>query len=121
VQEKAIAHPTDSRLLEVARSKLVAATKAAGIKLKQTFAKEGPYLARKAARYAHARQWVPIPHPSATDTAEILDIFRCSKHELAAMLLVIVGQSTFPKGLFVGAVHGYGVQSLHPDAPRVTA
>jgi integrative and conjugative element protein (TIGR02256 family) len=63
----------------------------------------------------------PIPHPSATDTAEILDIFRCSKHELAAMLLVIVGQSTFPKGLFVGAVHGYGVQSLHPDAPRVTA
>jgi len=57
VQEKAIAHPTDSRLLEVARSKLVAAAKAAGIKLKQTFAKEGPYLARKAARYAHARQW----------------------------------------------------------------
>ena len=57
VQEKAIAHPTDSRLLEVARSKLVAAAKAAGIKLKQTFAKEGPCLARKAARYAHARQW----------------------------------------------------------------
>jgi CheY-like chemotaxis protein len=57
VQPKAIAHPTDSRLLEVAGSKRVAAAKAAGIKLKQTFAKEGTYLARKAARYAHPRQW----------------------------------------------------------------
>jgi len=59
----------------------------------------------------------PTPHPSAIDSAEMLDIFRRSKHELAAMLLVIVGQSAFPKGLFVGAVHGLGVQSLHPDAP----
>jgi response regulator RpfG family c-di-GMP phosphodiesterase len=57
VQPMAIAHPTDSRLLEVARSKRVAAAKASGIKLKQTFAKKGTYLARKAARYAHARQW----------------------------------------------------------------
>jgi len=57
VQEKAIAHPTDSRLLEVARTKLVAAAKQAGITLKQTFAKEGRDLARKAARHAHARQW----------------------------------------------------------------
>jgi len=51
VQEKAIAHPTDSRLLEVARSKLVAAAKQAGIALKQTFAKEGRDLNRKAGRY----------------------------------------------------------------------
>jgi len=57
VQEKAVAHPTDSRLLEVARTKLVAAAKEAGIALKQTFAKEGRDLNRKAGRYAHARQW----------------------------------------------------------------
>jgi len=38
VQYKAIAHPTDSRLLETARVKLVEATKEAGIDLKQTFA-----------------------------------------------------------------------------------
>lgn len=37
VQQKAIAHPTDSRLLEVARDKLVQAAKDAGIALKQTF------------------------------------------------------------------------------------
>jgi IS5 family transposase len=57
VQEKAIAHPTDSRLLETARVKLVAAAKDAGIELKQTFAKEGKDQGRKAGRYAHARQF----------------------------------------------------------------
>jgi hypothetical protein len=41
VQEKAIAHPVDSRLLEIARAKVVQAAKFAGIGLKQTFAKEG--------------------------------------------------------------------------------
>ena len=57
VQHKAIAHPTDSRLLETARTKLVAAAKEVGIDLKQTFAKEGKDLIRKAGRYAHARQF----------------------------------------------------------------
>lgn len=54
---KAVAHPTDSRLLESARTKLVQAAKAAGIALKQTFAKEGKDLSRMAGRYAHARQF----------------------------------------------------------------
>jgi IS5 family transposase len=57
VQHKSIAHPTDSRLLQTARVKLVDAAKDAGIELKQTFAKEGQYLSHKAARYAHARQF----------------------------------------------------------------
>lgn len=57
VQPKAVAHPTDSRLLETARSKLVEAAKQAGIGLKQTFAREGKQLARQAGRYAHARQF----------------------------------------------------------------
>jgi IS5 family transposase len=39
VQEKAVAHPTDSKLLETARAKLVGAAQGAGIELKQTFAK----------------------------------------------------------------------------------
>lgn len=57
VQHKSIAHPTDSRLLEVARAKLVQAAKDVGIALKQTHAKEGAQLSRKAGRYAHARQF----------------------------------------------------------------
>jgi transposase, IS5 family len=57
VQEKAIAHPTDSRLLEIARHKVVAAAKLCGIQLKQTFAKEGKALRWKAGGYAHAKQF----------------------------------------------------------------
>jgi IS5 family transposase len=57
VQEKAVAHPTDSKLLETARAKLVEAAQGAGIVLKQTFAKEGRLLRFKAGRYAHARQF----------------------------------------------------------------
>ena len=57
VQEKAVAHPTDSKLLETARAKLVQAAQGAGIELKQTFAKEGRLLRFKAGRYAHAKQF----------------------------------------------------------------
>jgi len=57
VQEKAIAHPVDARLLEIARGKLVMMAKRAGIALKQTFVKEGKALRRKAGGYAHAKQF----------------------------------------------------------------
>ena len=57
VQEKAIAHPVDSRLLEIARHKVVSAAKRAGIALKQTYAQEGKTLRRKAGGYAHAKQF----------------------------------------------------------------
>jgi IS5 family transposase len=57
VQEKAIAYPVDSRLMEIARHKLVCAAKAVSIELKQTFAKEGKTLRRKAGGYAHAKQF----------------------------------------------------------------
>lgn len=57
VQEKAITYPTDSRLLEVARKKLVRLAKRHGIALRQTYARQGPNLSRKAGRHAHARQF----------------------------------------------------------------
>jgi IS5 family transposase len=57
VQEKAIAYPTDSKLLETARAKVVQEAQANGIELKQTYAKEGKDLRFKAGRYAHARQF----------------------------------------------------------------
>ncbi len=56
-QEKAIAHPVDSRLLEIARHKVVSAAKRVGIEFKQTFAKEGKTLRWKAGGYAHAKQF----------------------------------------------------------------
>ena len=57
VQEKAIAHPADSRLLEVARRKLVLLCKRHGLKLRQSYEREGAALSRQAGRYAHARQF----------------------------------------------------------------
>src|SRR5882724_313759 len=57
VQEKAIAHPVDSRLLEIARHKVTEAAKRAGIALKQTFVREGKHLRHKAGGYAHAKQF----------------------------------------------------------------
>jgi IS5 family transposase len=57
VQEKAIAHPTDSRLLEVARGQLAEMAKALGLAPKQTFEREGQTLRRRAGGYAHARQF----------------------------------------------------------------
>ena len=57
LQEKAVAHPVDSRLLEIARSQLVKAAQAVGISFKQTYAKECKQLRRKAGGYGHARQY----------------------------------------------------------------
>ncbi len=57
VQEKAIAYPTDSRLLEVARAKLAQLAQRAGLGLKQTYAREGKRLRRQAGGYAHAKQF----------------------------------------------------------------
>lgn len=48
VQEKAIAHPTDSRLLEVARGQLVELAKALGLAPKHTLEGEGQTPRRKA-------------------------------------------------------------------------
>jgi len=57
VMEKNIAHPTDARLYEKARAKLVALAKDLGIDLRQTYARKAPRLAQQIGRYAHARQF----------------------------------------------------------------
>ena len=46
-----------SRLLEVARHKVVSATRRAGIACKRTCAKEGKTLRRKTSDYAHVAQF----------------------------------------------------------------
>lgn len=57
VQPKAIAHPTDSRLLNRAREQLVAAAQGAGIALRQSYARVGKAAEAQAGRYAHAKQY----------------------------------------------------------------
>lgn len=57
VQPKAIAHPTDSRLLSRAREQLVEAAQEAGIELRQSYARVGKAAEHQAGRYAHAKQY----------------------------------------------------------------
>ena len=57
VMPKAIAHPTDSRLLEKGRQHLVKLAEEQGIKLRQNYNRQGPRLAAQIGRYAHARQY----------------------------------------------------------------
>lgn len=57
VQEKAIAHPTDSKLLNRGREQLVKLAGEAGIALRQNYNREAPRLAGQIGRYAHAKQY----------------------------------------------------------------
>ena len=57
VMEKAVAYPTDSRLLERGRQYLVKLAATLGIKLRQNYNRQAPRLAAQVGRYAHARQY----------------------------------------------------------------
>jgi IS5 family transposase len=57
VMEKAIAHPTDSRLLERCREYLVKAAARYGLKLRQNYNRVAPRLSIQIGRYAHAKQF----------------------------------------------------------------
>ena len=57
VMPKAIAHPTDSRLLEKSRQHLVRLAAEHGVPLRQSYNREGPRLAAQIGRYAHAKQY----------------------------------------------------------------
>lgn len=57
VMEKAVAYPTDSRLLERGRQHLVKLAGALGIPLRQNYNREAPKLAAQVGRYAHAKQY----------------------------------------------------------------
>jgi IS5 family transposase len=57
VQEKAVAHPTDARLYQKARLRLVKEARKRGIPLRQSYARRGKAALVKQGRYAHAKQF----------------------------------------------------------------
>jgi IS5 family transposase len=57
VMPKAIAHPTDSRLLEKSRQHLVKLASDNNIALRQNYNREAPRVAAQVGRYAHAKQY----------------------------------------------------------------
>ena len=57
VMPKAIAHPTDSRLLEKSRQHLVKLADAHHLQLRQNYNRQAPRMAAQIGRYAHAKQF----------------------------------------------------------------
>ena len=56
VQTKAVRYPTDARLYNRARERLVKVARERGIQIKQSYERVGPRLVTAQSRYAHARQ-----------------------------------------------------------------
>lgn len=57
VQPKAVAYPTDARLMHRARERLVRLAKNQGLDLRQSYARIGKFALIKHQRYAHAKQF----------------------------------------------------------------
>lgn len=57
VMEKAVAYPTDSRLIERGRQHLVKLADLLGLKLRQNYNRQAPRMAVQVGRYAHAKQF----------------------------------------------------------------
>jgi IS5 family transposase len=57
VQPKAVAHPTDAKLMHRSRERLVRLARKLGIDLRQSYARVGKHALIKHQRYAHAKQF----------------------------------------------------------------
>lgn len=57
VQEKAVSYPTDSKLLNRSRERLVRLCRGHGVRLRQSYARKGPRALQQANRYGHAKQY----------------------------------------------------------------
>jgi transposase, IS5 family len=82
VMEKAIAHPTDSRLLERCREHLVKAAARHGLKLRQNYNREAPRLASQIGRYAHARQYTRMRKALRTLRSRVGRVMRDVERQL---------------------------------------
>jgi IS5 family transposase len=108
VQEKAIAHPTDSRLLELARIKLVRCAKHAGMVLKQTFEKEGKACRFRAGGYVHAKQFKRLRKVVKRQRTIVGILIREIQRKMTNGLVIthkkglIVGAKTFPNNPYDG-------------------
>lgn len=92
VQEKAIVFPTDSRLLEATRIKLVGLAKGAGIGLKQTFEREGKALRRKACGYAHAKQFKRLRRTTKRQRTIVGILLRSIRRQMSELQMSKLGQ-----------------------------
>jgi IS5 family transposase len=118
VQEKAIAHPVDSRLLEIAGCKVVKAAKAVGIALKQTFAAEGKELRRKAGGDAHAKQFKRLKKVVKRQRTILSVVMREVQRKLDAQAQTVAA-GVVPQGEPAGATALGALKTLLGRAERI--
>ena len=100
VTEKAIAHPTDSRLFERRRERLVKAAALHGLKLRQNYNREAPRLGLPIGRYAHAKQYKRMRKALRTLRSRVERVMRDVERQAAqvassggAALLELIGRT----------------------------
>ena len=126
VMPKAIAHPTDSSLLERYRERLVRAAARHGLKLRQNYNREASRLALQIGRYAHAKQYKRMRHALRTllmrdverQVAQASDAGRTALLELIARTKRILSQKPKHKNKLY-ALHAPEVACLVKGKVRV--
>lgn len=82
VMPKAIAHPTDSRLLDKSRKHLVKAAEDNGLRLRQNYNRVAPRLGAQIGRYAHAKQFKRMKKAVRTLRTRVGQVHREVQHML---------------------------------------
>jgi IS5 family transposase len=85
VMPKAIAYPTDSRLLEQSRQHLVKLAEEHNLCLRQNYNRQAPKLAAQIGRYAHARQYNRMKKAVKTLHTRVGRVYREIRRKLAAI------------------------------------
>ena len=121
VQEKAVAFPTDSKLLNRSRQRLVKLCQRNNIKLRQTYARKGPQAVLKANRYAHAHQMKRMRRQVKTLRTYLGRVVRDTQRQIIPhreLQAVFVEELAMAKQLLSQEKHSKGkLYSLHaPEA-----
>jgi IS5 family transposase len=114
VQPKNVAHPTDAKLLNRARERLVRLAKKHGVALRQSYARVGKLALIKQQRYAHAKQFKRANKRLRTLKTYLRRVIRDIQRKIAGNEAL---KAVFAHPLSLG--HRVLTQKKRQDAPKV--
>lgn len=85
VMPKAVAYPTDGRLLERCRRQLVKTARKLGLRLRQNYNRIGPRLAAQIGRYAHAKQFKRMRQALRTLRSRVGRVYRDVQRQMDSL------------------------------------
>jgi IS5 family transposase len=106
VMEKAITHPTDSKLLEKSRCRLVKLAQKEGINLRQNYNRVAPRQAIQTGRYAHAKQYTRMKKSLKTQRTWLGRVVRDIERKASVVTThkegLVIGMRTMPGNPYDG-------------------